>query len=154
MACTAALFHDRMLWTAISAAVATVALVLAAVPALAGGCTAAKADAAATAADDLRNWPDILSFYREYRSCDDGGTADATTDAVMRLLARQWGDLATLARIARQNPGFKAFVLSHVDSTADTKDLERAQYQSLQRCPHDLHSLCANIAAAAKEAMK
>jgi len=151
--------HDTALgmtgrWASAGTAAVTVVLLLAAAPTWARGCAAARTDAAAAAADHLRSWPEVFSFYRDYRDCDDGGVADAVTDAVVRLLPGHWGDLATLARIVRDNPNFKSIVLSHVDSTADTKDLERARNQSLQRCPPDLHPLCKDVAAAAEEAMQ
>ena len=151
--------YDRALgmtgrWAAIGATAVTVGILVASAPTAARGCAAPRTDAAAAAADHLRGWPEVFSFYRDYRDCDDGGVADAVTDAVVRLLAGRWGDLATLARIVRDNPNFKSFVLSHVDSTADTKDLERVRNQSSQRCPPDLRSLCKDVTAAAEKAMQ
>ena len=141
-------------WTAVGVGMVTIGFLLAPVPAWARGCTAAQANAAAAAADHLHSWPEVFALYKSYRDCDDGGVAEAQTEAVMRLFADQWDDLAVLARIVREHADFRLYVLRHVDSTADTKDLERARDQSAKHCPPSLHSLCKDIASAAKEALR
>ena len=73
---------------------------------------------------------------------------------MMRLLSDHWDDLSILERIAREHPDFRSFVLQHIDSTAGTKDLERARDQSSRRCPPGLHLLCKDISAAAKAALR
>lgn len=139
---------------AIGVPAAAIGLLLWATTGWAAGCTPGRADAAMAAANRLRDWPGVYSFFKDYRDCDDGGIADATSDAVTRLLARRWDELATLARLAREHADFRSFVLGHVDSTADTDDLERALDQSVKRCPAAHRPLCADVAAAARKALE
>jgi hypothetical protein len=137
-----------------SAALAGALVVAAAVPAWAADCPQPHADAALAASGKLRTWPDVYAFFKGYRACDDGGIAEATSDAMAKLLARRWDDVGTLGRLVHEHADFKPFVLSHIDSTADTDDLERLADNAAKRCPAGLAALCSELGAAAKKAME
>lgn len=117
-------------------------------------CTPKRQEAAENGVDALHAWPDILAFYESYRVCDDGGVADGLTEAVVRLLADHWDRLPALAVAIAQEPAFRPFVLSHIDSTADTGDLQMIESSATRNCPRDLSMLCKSVAQAAALALK
>jgi hypothetical protein len=59
-----------------------------------------------------------------------------------------------LQALIRQEPALRAFVLSHVNSTLDTDELERIKRNASESCPSDGASLCADLRQAADRASK
>ena len=122
-------------------------LVLGSTPScLAQPCTQSQARQAARQAEKLRDWAGLRGFHSRFARCDDGEVADLVAEAVVRLLAQRWEDIDALAAEVRRDPPFKAYVLDHIDSTADTAQLERIKANASTRCPQAHASLCRDIA--------
>ncbi|WP_156949006.1 hypothetical protein [Bradyrhizobium sp. WSM1417] len=92
-------------------------------------------------------------FYSEYSSCDDGGLADDLTERVVRLFNTHWSELHSLSAVTQKDQKFLKFVLSHIDSTADTADLSKLYKSAKQNCPANTALLCRQISDAAKKAL-
>jgi hypothetical protein len=123
-------------------------------PAWSGACSRSQANAAQTATSDLDNWTKVYLFFSKFGGCDDGGIADGVSEAIVRLMSDKWTELPLFADAAKEHPGFRKFVLSHVDSTADTGDLKKIRANSSQLCPLDLSALCKEIGHAAQAALQ
>jgi hypothetical protein len=123
-------------------------------PAWSGVCSPRQLRAAEKAVSDLGTWTKLHSFFSRFAGCDDGGIADGITEAVVRLMSDRWEDLQLLADGTKKDPGFAKFVLTHVDSTADTDDLKKILGYSSQRCPSNLSHLCKQIRDAAQTALR
>ena len=102
----------------------------------------------------LDSWQKVYQFYSRFRVCDDGGNADDLTESIVRLLVDRWKEVSQFGQLAHKNPGFKAFVLLHIDSTADTDDLYKIQMLSSQHCPQKYLSLCKEISASVHTALQ
>jgi hypothetical protein len=101
-----------------------------------------------------KSWADLRRWFTGYADCDDGGLAEGISDDVAVFLARKWQDLPKLEREIQREPRFREFVLRHIDSTADTDDLEAAKKNATQKCPARSSVLCAAIASAAQNALE
>jgi len=123
-------------------------------PAWSSACSPSQLRAAENAATDLNSWTKVYSFFAKFRGCDDGGTAEYVTEAVVRLMSDRWEDLQELANAVKKDSGFAKFVVTHVDSTADTDDLKKIRAYSSQRCPPNLSLLCKQIGDAARTALQ
>ena len=93
----------------------------------------------------LSQWKDVFETYRRYSHCDDGAIAEGFTDSIARLLASKWESLPEMAAIADKNPDFKAFVLRHVDASADPRDLQRIAEFAKSKCLPQYRALCAAL---------
>lgn len=109
----------------------------------------------ATAINTLREWPRIHPFYKaHFPPCpDDGMFAEGYSELVVRTLATNWNNLSELRVAASQDPRFKAFVLRHIDATANEADLRLIQSRATSQCPKGNGSLCAEIRQASSTAL-
>jgi hypothetical protein len=123
-------------------------------PAWSMDCPRSQLDAASSAVSNLKNWKQVHLFFTKFGSCDDGGTADDVSESVVRLFVDQWEELKLFALEIKNDQGFEKFVLTHVDSTANTDDLEKIRAYSKQRCPTGLTDLCKQIGDAARTALQ
>lgn len=117
-------------------------------------CSPARAEAADAMVDKLDDWAAVGRFFKAYRQCDDGYIAEGSSDAIAQLLARQWETLPKLQALIRQEPALRPFVLSHVNSTLDTDELDRIERNASESCPSGGASLCADLRQAAEQASK
>ncbi len=101
-----------------------------------------------------KSWADLRRWSTSYADCDDGGLAEGASDYVVVFLAKKWRDLPKLEREIKREPRFRAFVLRHIDATADTDDIEAVKENATQRCPARSSDLCAAIASAAQSALE
>ena len=113
-------------------------------------CTQQDAQRADQAVDKLSSWIRIYDWYKRYRQCDDGGPAEGVSEAVARNLVDRWETLPQLAELARDDAGFRRFVLKHVDETLNGDDLKKISANAVNRCPANLHSLCRELKMQAK----
>jgi hypothetical protein len=107
-------------------------------------CTQQDAQRADQAVDTLNSWNRIYDWYKRYRQCDDGGPAEGVSEAVARNFDR-WETLPRLAELAKNDAGFRRFVLKHVDETLNGDDLKKISANTVNRCPANLHSLCREL---------
>jgi hypothetical protein len=117
-------------------------------------CTPNEEEQASNDIDHLRSWSAIYRSFKRYAQCDDGEIAEGYSDAVAKLLANDWKDLATVKRLVLSDPPFKQFVLNHIDATDSDDDLQRIARNARFHCPQDDKSLCAVIRAQADSALK
>ncbi len=108
-------------------------------------CTQQDAQRADQAADKLNSWNRIYDWYKKYRQCDDGGPSEVVSEAVARNLVDRWETLPRLAGLARDDTGFRRFVLKHVDETLNEDDLKKISANAVNRCPTNLHMLCREL---------
>lgn len=116
-------------------------------------CTKEKAQAAENAVDHLNSWAAVYDSYVRYSSCDEGSSGEGQSEAVIRLLADQWRTLPALDTLVKRQPAFEQWVLSHIDSTLDSDDLQKTEDNAKMQCPSGHAALCKKIAAAASEAI-
>ncbi len=134
------------------ACVAGIVLLLASAPAgNAKGCSLATATHSAKKLQNVETWRELHQFYA---ACDDGGESEDTTEWVAHHLAHRWSWLPKLDLEIKKDPGFGAFVVRHIDSTADTDDLIEIRRTSAKLCPDGLNELCARLNKAAALALK
>ena len=119
--------------------------------ALAKECTREEAMAAEDIAARLTNWKQIFGAFEHYSHCDDGAIAEGFTDSVVRLLASHWQTLPQVSALERKNPSFRAFVLRHINASADNADLNRVATLARTQCPKGYSSFCSAIAKAASK---
>ena len=121
--------------------------------ALANECTIKDAEAAEQAADHLTSWQAMNDNYTRYYQCDEGSIAEGNSEAVIRLLVDKWEALPKLNVLTRKNAAFEAWVLSHIDSTLDSGDLQTAVDLATSQCPASESALCQKIVKAAQAAI-
>ena len=78
--------------------------------------------------------------------------AEASSEAVARLLIDKWQTLPDLAAEVHHKPSLRNFVLGHVNSTLDTTDLKKIQHLSRDSCPQAEHAFCKALGKATVEA--
>jgi hypothetical protein len=107
-------------------------------------CTQRESRRADEAVDTLNSWDRIHDWYMKYRQCDDGGPAEGVSEAVARNLVDRWQTLPRLGEFAR-DPGFRRFVLKHLDETLNADDLRKIAANAKERCPATFRSLCQEL---------
>ena len=103
--------------------------------------------------ETFQSWKQLHSSYLKFRNCDDGAIAEGYSESVVRLLADHWAELHELARVAESDPGFRKFVLKHIDATVNPDDLEKINKQAGAKCPTGLQALCGDLASKATAAL-
>ena len=111
-------------------------------------CSEKDAIAADGATDSLKTWPEFYAVFRQYGQCDDGAPGEGFSDSAVHLLASRWNALPQAADIARKDPVFRAFLLKHIDATADSDELLKIEKNAKRRCPTGLRALCRDIGKA------
>ena len=109
-------------------------------------CTQAEAKEAQIEAYQLNDWDSVYRSFKRFAHCDDGGIAEAYSDSVGRLLARDWKHLDALVRLT-SDPGFEEFVIRHIDETMSEDEAALVINNARQHC-HSLAAkrLCKSIA--------
>ncbi|WP_314421402.1 hypothetical protein [Pseudescherichia vulneris] len=121
--------------------------------ALADECTIKDAEAAEQAVDHLTSWQALNDNFTRFHQCDEGSIAEGNSEAVIRLLVDKWEALPKLSVLTRQNAAFETWVLSHIDSTLDSGDLQTAVNLATSQCPASESALCQKIVKAAQAAI-
>lgn len=117
-------------------------------------CTDAEGKRALSEAVTLRTWDALYKSYGLYRNCDDGAVGEGYSESVARVLVDHWSTLPRLAYLARKDPDFRHFVLTHVDATLDMKDVEKIRGNADSHCPNELRKLCRDLREQAKSALQ
>ncbi|MDU5453321.1 hypothetical protein [Pseudescherichia vulneris] len=121
--------------------------------ALADECTIKDVEAAEQAVDHLTSWQAMNDNFTRFHQCDEGSIAEGNSEAVIRLLVDKWEALPKLSVLTRQNTAFETWVLSHIDSTLDSGDLQTAVDLATSQCPASESALCQKIVKAAQAAI-
>ncbi|WP_222889524.1 hypothetical protein [Enterobacter sp. C2] len=121
--------------------------------ALAEVCIPKDAEAAEQAVDHLTSWQVMNDNFTRFHQCDEGSIAEGNSEAVIRLLVDKWETLPKLSVLTRQNAAFETWVLSHIDSTLDSGDLQTTVNLATSQCPASESTLCRKIVKAAQAAI-
>ncbi|EQA5670497.1 hypothetical protein ACX4ED_001779 [Cronobacter malonaticus] len=117
-------------------------------------CSKEKAEAAENAVDNLKTWAAVYESYRHYSSCDEGSIGEGYSEAIIRLLVDRWSELPALDALGKRNASFERWVISHIDSTLGSDDLQKVSDTAKTRCPSGHTALCEKIAVAASKAQR
>lgn len=117
-------------------------------------CTDDEGRRALDEADTLRSWDALFKSYKTFGDCDDGAIGEGFSESVARILADHWTTLPRFVQLARQDAGFRVFVIAHVDATLNMDDVEKIKEKALAHCPTGLQTTCANLAKQADSALK
>jgi hypothetical protein len=109
----------------------------------------------ATALRTLKSWTAIDQFHsKHFPPCpDDGMYAEGYSDLIVRTLALRWNRVPELSARAKARPEFLAFVLKHIDASADPAQLRQVHRSAKQQCPAGHIELCAALRKSAQEAL-
>ena len=118
------------------------------------GCGLNRRRAVQAALAGADSWGKLHRFYIGSRGCDDGGLSEDVTESAMRLLADKWTTLSALATEAAADRKFADFVVIHIDSTANTDDLQAVRRHATRQCLPGDKALCGRLSAAAVRALK
>jgi hypothetical protein len=114
-------------------------------------CTRDEAMQAEATASSLVTWPEILSSFEKFGHCDDGAIAEGYSSAIVEMLANRWQQIGELDRLLSTHPRFRAFVLRHVDVTAEQNAFNRLVANAAVRCPGQSAATCKAILKRAGE---
>jgi hypothetical protein len=117
-------------------------------------CTGSAARHALDEAVRLRSWQALYHSYRLYRQCDDGAIGEGYSESVARILVDHWESLQQLDDIVSTDPGFRSFVLGHLDATLNMADVERVRKEAQNQCPTRLRVLCSELIKQTNSAIK
>lgn len=113
-------------------------------------CSREEAMQAETEASSLGSWDDLFVSYQRYSHCDDGAISEGYSEAVGRLLAKDWEHFGRLFELARKHKSFEKFVIHHVDETVPSEYLQEILKNTKQHCPSNAKRFCHAIAGAAE----
>jgi hypothetical protein len=108
-------------------------------------CSAAEAQRAESEVDGLHSWDTLFKWYTAYSQCDGGGIAEGISEVVARNLVDRWETFPRFVQLAKQTPGFRRFVIQHVDETLDSTDLKTIHVNAAARCPVKLNVFCEDL---------
>ncbi|EOV9549813.1 hypothetical protein [Cronobacter sakazakii] len=117
-------------------------------------CSKEKAEAAENAVDNLKTWAEVYESYRNYLPCDEGSIGEGYPEAIIRLLVDRWSELPALDALGKRSASFERWVLSHIDSTLGSDDLQKVSDTAKTQCPSGHTALCEKIAVAASKAQR
>lgn len=117
-------------------------------------CTKADAIEAESSVSKLHTWEGIYKSFKRFRHCDDGAIAEGYSDSIVRILARRWDELESLIKLTSSDKDFYAFVLRHIDATADKSDIEKIISNSGKHCPKSAATICAEIEKTARNVLR
>ncbi len=95
--------------------------------------------------DYLDSWKNVTQFYKVFKKCDDGGVAEGVSDAIARLLSQKWYRLPELIEEIAKTPGLDSFILTHLDETDKSSDLNRIAALAKTKCPATATGFCKKI---------
>lgn len=116
-------------------------------------CTADDSKRASDAADKLHNWEAVHKFYKTYLPCDDGGIAEAVSDAITKLLADKWLDFWRLQLAVTVDQQYSEFIVKHIDGTVSIETLQAISKNARDRRPKGYSKICKKIDGAASSAI-
>jgi len=108
-------------------------------------CTNAELREAQKEADQLKDWDSVYRSFKRFAHCDEGGIAEAYSDSVGRLLARDWKHLDAFVRLT-SDQDFEQFVIRHVDETMSEDEAALVINNARLHCPPGAKRLCRSIA--------
>lgn len=120
-----------------------------------GNCSPEKNARAISLLVDARgNWPSLRDHQKEFVACDDGELGEGYSDAVVKLLSRNWDQFGQFVDIARDDVAFQKWVVKHIDASASGADL-RMIVRNTSGCGHEqgAEKICNIIGKSAEDAL-
>lgn len=108
-------------------------------------CTETELKAAQKEAEQLTDWDSVYRSFKRYAHCDEDGIAEAYSDSVGRLLARDWKHVDALVRLTSDQT-FEDFVIRHIDETMSEDEAALVINNARLHCPTGAKRLCRSIA--------
>jgi hypothetical protein len=108
-------------------------------------CTEAEVKEAQKEADQLSDWDSVYRSFKRFAHCDQGAIAEAYSDSVGRLLARDWKHLDAFVRLTSDQT-FEEFVIRHIDETMSEDEATLVINNARLHCPPGAKRLCRSIA--------
>jgi hypothetical protein len=103
----------------------------------------------------IKDWPvALMTSFKTFGVCDDGAIAEGYSDAIVQSLAKRWDRFPKLAGLMEKNPDFHSFVLSHIDATTSSNDLDTLVSNAEKKCPKQFQKTCQAMIAGANVALK
>jgi hypothetical protein len=114
-------------------------------------CTREEGYAAETVTGHLNSWDNVYMFFKEFGHCYDGAIAEGAQDKVQMLWADHWNDLPKMIALAKEDPAFKAFLWSIIESEAFPQTTFATVLQNAtRRCPKVAAEFCGAVKNAAR----
>lgn len=113
-------------------------------------CTREEAIQSETEASTLSDWDAVFVSFKHFAHCDDGAIWEGYSDAVVRLLARDWEHFDRLLMLISSNKKFEHFIIRHIDETVPADELQQIIENASVRCSSKGKRLCKQIEAAAR----
>lgn len=111
-------------------------------------------EAADTAVRSINNWAGVNSFFHKFKQCDDGYIAEGLSSSVSKLLADSWSTTGQLEKMTASDRAFESWVLNHINTTSDDKDLELILNNARGNCLENNKNFCKKIESAANQALQ
>jgi hypothetical protein len=108
-------------------------------------CTMAEERQAIDEADHLKDWKTLHRSFIRFSHCDAGAIAEGYSDTVGLLLARHWGQIGILAKLAASDNKFESFVLRHIDESLPIEMLKTITDNAKKSCPATETVLCGKM---------
>lgn len=127
---------------ALRALIATVLVLIAAIPLFA-------ADASVQSREDVvysaKDWNELYQAYKSLRRKADGVVAGAFVDKISSLLDERWDRLAELQRIVTRDQRFHQFVINQLNEAVPADTAKRIKNSADNNCPSGASQLCKEI---------
>jgi hypothetical protein len=120
-----------------------------------GSCSSEKnARAISLLVDDRGNWHSLRDHQKQFVACDDGDLGEGYSEAVVKLLSRNWEQFGKFVALARDDVAFQNWVVRHIDASASGADL-RMIVRNTSGCGHEqgAEKICNIIRKSAEHAL-
>lgn len=104
--------------------------------------------------NQLNNWNDIYQSKKKHAQCDSGALSEGYSYAVAKTLAHKWETISELRKLTASDKTFEQFVMTHINATADPRDIVKVLSNARERCPASDAQLCSAIEAAVRKALQ
>ncbi|MBL0142005.1 MAG: hypothetical protein IPP91_07980 [Betaproteobacteria bacterium] len=103
-------------------------------------------DAADKAVDGVTSWSALQTAVRDYGHCDKGPTADAFTEAILRVVISGWPKLGDAGPILEKDATFRDWLNRRLSSpTLSTQDSGEIRDLAKGSCPKGQQKVCADL---------
>lgn len=119
-----------------------------------GKCTPQLAQSAMDNVDEIRSWGTLNLYYKRYRNCDDGSISEGVSEAIARLLVDRIESIPDLEKYLIGDPKFNDYIVSHINSTLNTDDLQSIKTMKIRAGSRILLKLRRKLSDAAMESLK
>jgi hypothetical protein len=105
-------------------------------------------EAAQAESQPINDWDGLYQSFKTFSKCDSASVAEQYSSVIGNLLANHWDHFPRLVELSSSNHTFKKFVLTHIDDTVPSSELNRISENARLRCPSNAALLCEQIVKA------